>query len=234
MLKKCLSVCLSVTLLVITLYAGSGLAESAGEPHLYQQIPMQGTTPDEVSQLLLEKTSAAFTLSDASWSGYAYGIEDFGYPWNLQLDFNENYSGVERILLSSAQSARVAPDEFSERLSSDLQQFIDVETQLTALYGEPDARYFFITGQQDGKTHKYMFQSGTWELNQMLNVCDESPWFWAYSLWNNVMLKAWVDWESPNVNGNYLSRVMLYYYPAIDSTEGMLAAPIEQYPCVSP
>lgn len=82
MLKKCLSVCLSAALLVVTLYAGSGLAESAGEP---------------------------------------------------------------------------------------------------------DARYFFITGQQDGKTHKHMFQNGIRELEQ-----------------------------------------------TIDSTEGVLAAPIEQYPCVSP
>jgi len=218
-----------MVILVLLCCTGYGPADSADAVHLYRNIPMQGTTPVEVSDILMESAGVGFVLSDASWSGYAYGMKDFGYTWNLQLDFNENYRGVERILLSSAQSARVTPEAFADRLSSDLLQFIDVENQLTALYGEPDARYFFIVSRQDGKTHKYMFQNNLWELEAMMNVCQDSPWFWAYSIWNNAMLKAWVDCETPNVNGDYLSRIMLFYYPEIDLSEGVLAFPIEPY-----
>jgi hypothetical protein len=200
-------------------------ADNSGIVHRFLDIPFDTSTKVGIDQIILEKTGSIDTDEIDR-----YVISDFGYDFKMQVDYNENQIGLTRILLSSAQSANVTPEEFHVRLESDLFQFIDMENQLTTLYGEPDTRYFFIVGNQDGKTHKVMFQSGVWDLEQMMNVCDKYQWFWAYTTWNNVILKVWVDWEKPNINGDYLSRIMLYYYPELDKTEGVFAIPIEQYP----
>ena len=221
---------LSVLAILCFIFPANAKTKDGNTPHQYLGIPFAIASSDDVNRILLEEKGVPLEISSNAWSGTAYGIADFGYQWNMQVSLTESYIGVNRILLSSSQSARVNPEAFHSRLQSDFQQFIDVERQLTALYGEPDTRYFFIISKQDGKTHKYMFPNGTWKLRQMMRVCEEHSWFWAYSLWDNVLLKAWVDWESPNVAGDYLSRIMLYYYPEIDRTKGVYAVPVSQYP----
>ena len=77
---------------------------------------------------------------------------NFGFEWYLQIQFEANGIDINRMILSSAQSSRVAPTEFQERLYSDLLQFIDVEGQLTDLYGEPDYRFFFSKNRNNKYT----------------------------------------------------------------------------------
>jgi hypothetical protein len=231
MCKKYLSLYLSAVLFIVSLFStGYSLAENKGELHLYLGIPMGGATPKIVSQILLDEKEVSFETSKVVWSGNAYGIKDFGYEWNLQLDFEEDYTDVNRILLSSAQSARMDPEVFRERMQSDLRQFIDVEGQLTTLYGEPDSRFFYATNEQNGKSEKVMFQSGMWEIGQMMSICEKDLWFQSFSIWGNVVLQTWVDWKKPNATGEYLSRVMLYYYPDMQTTSAMIASSITPYP----
>lgn len=222
MRKKDLVLCMGVVIMLIILSCtGYGLAENEDGLHLYQGIPFEGTTQEAVLQILLKKTGVPFEVSNTVWSGNAYGIMDFGYKWNLQLDFNENYIGTDRILLSSAQSARVALTDFQERLRSDLLQFIDVEGQLTALYGEPDYRFFFMKNIND----KYMFPSGAWDVEQMMGVCEAHLAFKSFSIWGNVVFQTWIDALDFRYAEKPLSRVMLYYYPEIMPAP----SPITQY-----
>ncbi len=234
MCKKYLSLYLSAVLFIVSLFStGYSLAENKGELHLYLGIPMDGATPKIVSQILLDEKEVSFEASKVVWSGSAYGIKDFGYEWNLQLDFEEDYTDVNRILLSSAQSARVDPEVFRERIQSDLHQFIDVERQLTTLYGEPDSRFFYALNQQSGKSERVMFQSGMWESSQMISICEKDLWFQSFSIWDNVVLQTWVDWKKPNVDGKYLSRIMLYYYPNMQVTSAITGSSVATYPSAS-
>lgn len=224
MQKKIFMLCLRMALILGILFgACSGLAED--EIHLYQGIPMDGATPKIVSQILFKNQNVSFTISKEVWSGTADGIKDFGYEWNLQLDFVKDDKDVSRILLSSVQKARVAPDEFDARVKYDLLEFIDVENQLTKMYGDPDCRFFFTTDAQ-GKASRYMFQSGTWDIEQMLAVFKQKRMFIPYSVWGNVVLKAWISEQNKDIGGNSLTRIMLYYYPDMNITASLIASPI--------
>ena len=159
---------LTVSLLLSSLFfVGYGLAENDGSLHLYREIPFETPTQEAVLEALLEKADASFRVSNEIIDG-RLEIFDFGYPWTLQTDFLGK-KGIDRMLLSSAQTARVEPEDWPARLRSDLLEFMDVEGQLTALYGEPDERFFFMN---DGK-EKYMFADGTWEIEPMLSVDQE-------------------------------------------------------------
>ena len=199
---------LTVSLLLSSLFfVGYGLAENDGSLHLYREIPFETPTQEAVLEALLEKADASFRVSNEIIDG-RLEIFDFGYPWTLQTDFLGK-KGIDRMLLSSAQTARVEPEDWPERLRSDLLEFMDVEGQLTALYGEPDERFFFMN---DGK-EKYMFADGTWEIEPMLSVCQEYRVFRSFSLWGNVVLQTWVDSLNARYADKPLSRVMLYFYP---------------------
>ncbi len=199
---------LTVSLLLSSLFfVGYGLAENDGSLHLYREIPFETPTQEAVLEALLEKADASFRVSNEIIDG-RLEIFDFGYPWTLQTDFLGK-KGIDRMLLSSAQTARVEPEDWPARLRSDLLEFMDVEGQLTALYGEPDERFFFMN---DGK-EKYMFADGTWEIEPMLSVCQEYRVFRSFSLWGNVVLQTWVDSLNARYADKPLSRVMLYFYP---------------------
>ncbi len=198
---------LTVSLLLSSLFFGYGLAENDGSLHLYREIPFETPTQEAVLEALLEKADASFRVSNEIIDG-KLEIFDFGYPWTLQTDFLGK-KGIDRMLLSSAQTARVEPEDWPARLRSDLLEFMDVEGQLTALYGEPDERFFFMN---DGK-EKYMFADGTWEIEPMLSVCQEYRVFRSFSLWGNVVLQTWVDSLNARYADKPLSRVMLYFYP---------------------
>lgn len=162
-------------------------------------------------------------MSKEVWDGTADGVLDFGHEWNLRLDFNKKDTRVNRILLSSAQSARVAPEEFQRRLHSDLLQFIHVEGQLTDLYGEPEYRFFLMTSRKE----KYMFQSGAWDIQQMLSVCENYRVFHSFSIRENVVLETWIDALNHRYADKPLSRVMLSYHPDRMPTPD---PPIAQFP----
>ena len=199
---------LTVGLLLNGLFGvGCALAESEGSLHLYREIPFETPTQEAVLEVLLKKTDASFRVSNEIIDG-RLEIFDFGYPWTLQTDFLGK-KGIDRMLLSSAQTALVEPEDWPARLRSDLLEFMDVEGQLTALYGEPDERFFFMN---DGK-EKYMFADGTWEIEPMLSVYQEYRVFHSFSLWGNVVLQTWVDSLNARYADKPLSRVMLYFYP---------------------
>ena len=75
-----------------------------------------------------------------------------------------------------------------------------------------------------------MFESGDWEIEPMAEVCEQNLQFQSFSVWGNVVLQTWVDRKKPNVEGKYLSRVMLYYYPELQATDAMRAATVAMYP----
>lgn len=231
MRKKLMPLCLSVAMILIHLLnPGYGLAEDASELHLYLGIPLKEATPEFVSEIMLAEKGVSFETANDVWSGYAYGIGEYGYQWNMQLDFNDDYTGVNRILLSSAQSARVDPDAFRDREQDDFIQFLDVEKRITEQYGKPELRFFYATNKQTGKSERYMFEGDAWEVKQMTDVCEKERSFQAFSIWGNVVLQAWADWKKPNVNGQFLSRIMLYYYPDLKTTGAMMKAPVARYP----
>ena len=231
MLQKGMQRYLALAILISQfLCSTAGMAQEAGDLHLYQGIPMEGTTPEMVSKILWVQKGVPFEVATQVWSGNAYGVEDFGYRWNLQLDFNKDDTGVNRILLSGAQPARVEPEAFSNRVQTDLLQFIDVEKQLSALYGEPDIRFFLTVGLANPAGERWMFESGDWEIEPMAEVCEQNLQFQSFSVWGNVVLQTWVDRKKPNVEGKYLSRVMLYYYPELQATDAMRAATVAMYP----
>ena len=220
MKKRMGIVFLTVGLLLSSLFfVGYGLAENDGSLHLYREIPFETPTQEAVLEALLEKTDASFRVSNEIIDG-KLEIFDFGYPWTLQTDFLGK-KGIDRMLFSSAQTARVEPEDWPSRLRFDLLEFIDVEGQLTALYGEPDERFFFMN---DGK-EKYMFADETWEIEPMLSVYQEYRVFHSFSLWGNVVLQTWVDSLNARYADKPLSRVMLYFY----SERMPSAAPILPY-----
>lgn len=220
MKKRMGIVLLTVGLLLNGLFGvGCALAESDGPLHLYREIPFETPTQEAVLEVLLKKTDASFRVSNEIIDG-KLEIFDFGYPWTLQTDFLGK-KGIDRMLFSSAQTARVEPEDWPARLRSDLLEFMDVEGQLTALYGEPDERFFFMN---DGK-EKYMFADGTWEIEPMLSVYQEYRVFRSFSLWGNVVLQTWVDSLNARYADKPLSRVMLYFY----SERMPSAAPILPY-----
>ena len=212
MRKKVLVMCLIVMcVLSNTLCVRNGLAKNQSNLHLYQGIPFYGTSRETVLQILMEKTGLPLEAFHEIFGGKSEAIKDFGYEWNLQVDFLESDTTLDRILLSSAQAARVMPDEFDERLRSDLLQFIDLDGQLTALYGEPNYRFFFT----ETRKKTYMFPNGTWDLEQMIGVCQDYGQFQSYSVWGNVALRIWVDFVNPRYADKPLLRVMLYYHQEI-------------------
>ena len=185
-------------------FVGCGSAENDESLHLYQGIPFETATQEAVLETLLKKTDCSFQFSCGELE-----VFEFGYPWTLQIDLKGKNKGISRILLSSAQTARVTPEDWPERLQADFLEFMDVESQLTQLYGKPDERFFFMETRKE----KYMFPSGTWEIDQMLNVYQEYRVFHSFSLFGNVVLQTWVDSLDARYADKPLSRVMLFFYP---------------------
>lgn len=195
---------------------------SADEIHTYLNLSYTDTTAEEAAKILLDKRDVEFEVSQKVLSGKAQNVPEFGYLFDVQIDFRGKYRGINRILLHSAQPVRIPEKDFKQRALQDLQEFVDVERQLTEQFGKPDEQFFYIN-----KTGSYMFASGQWELEQFELLCLPGMIWKAYSVWENVVLHSWIDWSRPNVQGEYLSRVMLYYYP--DKVD-MLKKPTETYP----
>lgn len=168
-------------------------AEESHGIHRYLDIPFDTSTPETVRQVLLEQKGLSVSSEDLKT--WVYGLNDFGFPLCAQFEFRGRGPGINQILLNSAQPARVEPDQFPLRFRSDLQQFMDMDCAITALYGQPDLRYF----EGDGSA-RYMFPGGEWDLQQMIALCEDQQSFYAYAIWNNVVLHVWIDEKKPNVS----------------------------------
>lgn len=101
---------------------------------------------------------------------------------------------------------------------------MDMDSAITALYIQPDLRYF-----EGAVSERYMFRDGKWDLQQMITLCEKHHSFYAYTIWNNVVLHVWIDGKKPNVKGDYLSRILLYYYPDEKITATMRKATVVPY-----
>ena len=222
--------CMLLSVLIL-LTAGSACAQNDDELYRYLDIPFEEATPELVAQTLLEQRGVSFEKADNVLSGDAADVQEFGYRFRLQYDFRGNYTDTHRILLSSAQPVRVPQAEYAARIRSDLEQFLDMEGQLSALYGEPDCRWFCL--ERASTVHKggrYMFANGLWELEALLDACGTDSYFKAYSVWHNVVLLLWADGQTDRGDGKWTSRVMLYYYPKLKDTDGLRNAKVSVWP----
>lgn len=204
-------------------------AEELHSPYTYLNLDYATATADDAAAVLLSEKGVTFERSPKVLSGTAEGIEEFGYNFHIQVDFKGNYTTINRILLSSAQPVRIPPDEFAARIQSDFEQFLDMEKQLTELYGEPDRRFLYKERKSVGdKGSRSMFANGIWELDALLNACGTDSYFKAYSIWDNVVLMAWVDGQKM-IRDTYMSRVMLTYYPSLKDTDVMIRTDVPVY-----
>lgn len=220
--QRLVALCILTFLLIHPFGAGYIQAEESNTLHQYLDIPFDTSTPETIRQVLLEQKGLDVSLEQLET--WVDGLNDFGFPLCAQFQLKGRGPGIHRILLTSAQPARVEPDQFPLRFRSDLQQFVDMDCAITAWYGQPDLRYF----EGSGST-RYIFQDGKWDLPQMIALCEDQRSFYAYALWNNVVLQVWIDGKKPNVKGDYLSRILLYYEPDEKGTASMRKGTVLPY-----
>lgn len=182
-------------------------AENGGVLYQYLDIPFDTATPELVDQIVLEKTGS---LEKNEYGNYL--ISDFGYDFGMQVDFNEDYKSANRVFLGIIEDCWGRGDEFKALVERDIQEFIDIETQLIERYGEPDYQYFYTDGQVydlPGLT-KFMFTDGEWDTDQMMEICEKDKLLVAFSVWGNAELRLWVNWIRECKPG-YLVKLDLYF-----------------------
>ena len=180
--------------------------------HRYQDIPFTDINAAEIAQIIPEITGDPFEISQNVWSGESRGIEDFGYTWNLYVDFYDNYTDINRVFLESAENGWGRGDAFRTLIRRDTLQFIDLEAQLIRRYGEPDLRFFYTDARNynlKGFT-EFMFPGGVWDAEQIMAVCETDRYIVAFSRWGNVTIQLWVNWLEECKPG-YLTRLGLYF-----------------------
>lgn len=213
-------VCLMIAL-ALTSFSTTGIAQEKNESeiHHYLDISFETTTPDEIPKILQEKTGSILTDEYGM-----YKITDFGYEFDMQVDFNENDVGVNRITLHRAGSGWRTETEFGGLVEHDILQFIDMEAQITTQYGEPDYRFFYTDGAKYNQSgfSKFMFVDGKWNAAQMMKVCENDKYLVAYSTWGNAVLRVWVDWKNKGEYG-YLSQLDLHFDNEVFSTQKSIA-----------
>lgn len=209
MKKSIIGICMTLVLsLSFVTTFGIAQTENMPELHQYLDISFDNATPDEISKILQQKTGE----SNPDESG-SFQITDFGYSWDLHVDFNEDYRSANRIYLVRPGSGWGEGFEFEEKAQKDIAQFIDMEAQLTALYGEPDYRFFYTDVSKYNASYltRFMFPSGTWDAAQMMEVCKGDKYLVASSIWGNVELRVWVDWINKKKFG-YLTKLSMFFY----------------------
>ena len=221
-------------LLILAILPAHG--ENADSLHLYLGIPFDTGTVEMVTDVLAKEKNATFEMNpNGVLTGYASNIEEYGYLFDLSIDFSDGqpqigYSSesgeeftryppaIERILLHSLQNTRITPEEGKQRIPADIQQYLDMMQQMTRQYGQPDVQ-FFKTSRIDGnKTIRYQFEDGQWNEERLQQVVDQNQRLVAYTGWGNITLQLEVDlaWK---YEGVFLSRVELIYEP-VNHAEG--------------
>ncbi len=187
---------------------GLAQTENAVILHQYSGIPFDSVTPDGVPRILREKGNNR--LADEYGE---YPITDFGYPLYMDVNYNENYVGAYRIVLSKEGDVWGLNPEFEGMVRRDVLQFVDMEAQLSRQYGEPDCRFFYTDVSKYDVSYltRFMFPSGTWDATKMMGVCKSDRYLMASSVWGNVELRLWVDWVNKKKSG-YLTKLNLFYY----------------------
>lgn len=212
---------------LITLIAA---AETTNDLHLYLDIPFHSATPQTVAAVLSQQRNVTMEMDpDVVLTSYASGLTEWNYLFNLRWDFNEDLHSTYRVNLTSAQASSFSLDECAERIPADLTQYVDMEAQLTAQYGNPDHRYF-TTSLMNGKKYiRFMFPEDCWTHDNLQSVCDTHRLLKAYTIWDNVMLEIKVDLTEPYSPGICYSTITLYYYPSVDDLSFVEKYTIEPY-----
>lgn len=205
-------------------------ALASAKCHHYLDIPYDNATPEIISTILAEEKNVEFLLHpNGVLTGEAIGVNEFGYAFKFTHDFNDQFLGTYRISLTSAQPSSFSLEDCAERIPGDLSQYIDMEAQLTALYGEPDRRFFTTSLMNGLKYIRFMFPDGRWSLEHMQAVCDAHQQLKACTVWGNVMLEIRVDLTQPYTEGVFYSYIKLYYYPSVDDLSFVEKYDIQQY-----
>ncbi|MEG0995356.1 MAG: hypothetical protein RSH26_00180 [Clostridia bacterium] len=199
-----LATCLLSTLPLPT----AACATQPSDVLLYCDIPFEEITPKEMQRIHQEKKTTE--CSDENGSDL---ISDFGYSWYLDVDYNEGNMGASRVNLIRAGNGYATGSAFVALYKKDLLQFLDVERQLVENFGEPNARYFQSDSYKYNQKSmtKYMFPSGLWDEDMLENVVDNDKNLIAFSEWNNVVLRLWINWQDKRANG-YLTKLNLQYF----------------------
>lgn len=167
---------------------------------MYRDISFDVTTADEIEKPLIE----AFGQVTKDDHGM-YLIEDFGYNFNMQVDFR-GQSGVERLVLHRAGNGYGEGDAFRQLVQQDMDQFMDMENQLIHQYGEPDFRFFYTREENANMWTRFMFSDSVWNRERLMEVYESNQYVVAHSIWNNVTLRVWSNGLDKR-NRGYLSKL---------------------------
>ena len=203
--------CLFAVLLISLPLSGYAATQDEQGRFLYLNIPYDTITPEGVDQILLD------TFGDIQYNEYGdYHITDFGYDFSFAVNFNEDLRRANRIILSIPYNDSASDDAFQALFTSDVMQFVDMDAQLVGRYGEPNFRFFFTHAKNykmKGNT-RFMFPGDVWNARQMLDVLDTDRYLEAYSCWDNITLRGWINWLPDAVHGHY-SRLTLAFYDTL-------------------
>ena len=220
-MKKSLhSILCLMAVLLITCLPFNGYAEMQDTQgrFLYLDIPYDTITPEGVDQILLD------TFGEVQYNEYGkYLITDFGYDFSFAVNFNENLIGAGRVILVRPGNEWATGDAFQELFTSDIMQFVDMESQLIERYGEPHLRFFFTNAKNynmNGLT-RFMFSSGVWDTAQMIGVCSKDKYLEAYSCWDNITLRLWINGYTEDIRGFY-SRLYLAFYDELSPKDSFV------------
>ena len=175
-------------------------AVKAESPYLYRHISFDVTTADEIEKKIIE-VFGQVTKDDHGM----YLIEDFGYDFNMQVDFR-GQSGVERLVLHRGGNGYGEGDAFRQLVQQDMDQFMDMENQLIQQYGEPDFRFFYTREKNANMWTRFMFSDSVWNRERLMEVYESNQYIVAHSIWNNVTLRVWSNGLDKR-NRGYLSKL---------------------------
>lgn len=170
-------------------------AETVAAPFLYCDIPFENVAQSQIAE-----------------NGTV--IDFYGYSMELLVDFIPNRSAISRILLSDAAEPFADEAGFRQMTFQDVEMFIDLDEELTKLYGEPDYR-FFICGEKGRlqRNERFMFEDGQWSAEGLMNVFhQEERTFRAWTVWNNVQLELWVRGFRRTESG-FSNLLTVSYFP---------------------
>lgn len=172
--------------------------------YLYRNIPFDLTASDEVEQILVEE------FGQVTKGEYGmYSVEDFGYSFDMQVDFRGR-NGVDRLVLHRSGNGYAEGDAFHLLVQQDIDQFIDMENQLIQHYGQPDFRFFYTRMENTNIWTRFMFSDSDWNAKRLMEVYESHKYLVAYSVWNNVTLRVWPNGLDKRARG-YLSKLSLQF-----------------------
>jgi hypothetical protein len=226
----CLMAVLLITCLPFTGYAETGSDQTV---HDFLGVSFTTATLAELEQALQSTYDVALTNNISIQCNTESPIEMFGYNLSVLVDFNEDFVGIQRILMYPAGRNIWADDDemLIGMLQQDFADYVALENTIIEQYGEPDIRFFHTDDTSDSFPYNtpFMFAGGQWDADLMMNVCRKGNGFMAYSVWGNIVLNHWVIWvpeDSPKKSKSYLR---LYYYNRPAMT-GITPDDIVEYP----